>query len=213
MSVNDPTDPLLHEFSLDARNMTRAAINAFRTALAVSGAVALILGIVLLFWPEKTLSVLAVFLGIYFLIAGITRLVVGIFTRGMRGGSRTLSIILGVLLIFAGIVALKNVSAAAVTLVIFAIAFIGVGWIIDGVMALAEAGRSASSGWSITFGILSIIAGIVVLVLPASSAVFLLFFAAIALIVLGIIGLVRAFSFGRDVLKATEGPTAAPRVA
>jgi uncharacterized membrane protein HdeD (DUF308 family) len=131
----------------------------------------------------------------------------------MRGGSRALNIVLGVLLIFAGIVALKNTAAAAVTLVIFAVAFIGVGWIIDGVMALAEAGRSAASGWSVAFGILSIIAGIVVLVLPASSAVFLLFFAAFALIVLGVIGIVRAFTFGREVLQATDTSTAAPTTA
>jgi len=207
------TDPIVNELSLNARDMTRSAINAVRTALGVSGGVALILGIVLLFWPEKTLSVLAVFLGIYFLIAGVLRLAIGIFAHGLRGGSRVLNIILGVLLIFAGILALKNISAAAVTLVIFAVAFIGVAWIIEGVMALAEAGRAASSGWAIAFGILSIIAGIVVLVLPASSAVFLLWFAAFALIVLGVIGIVRAFTFGRDVLKATDSPATAPRVA
>ncbi|MFP3381537.1 DUF308 domain-containing protein, partial [Bacillus sp. SIMBA_069] len=68
MSVNDPTDPMLHEFSLDARGMTRSAIAAIRTVLGISGGVSLILGIVLLFWPEKTISVLAVFLGIYFLV-------------------------------------------------------------------------------------------------------------------------------------------------
>jgi uncharacterized membrane protein HdeD (DUF308 family) len=207
------TDPIVNELSLNARDMTRSAINAVRTALGVSGGVALILGIVLLFWPEKTLSVLAVFLGIYFLIAGVLRLAIGIFAHGLRGGSRVLNIILGVLLIFAGILALKNISAAAVTLVIFAVAFIGVAWIIEGVMALAEAGRAASLGWAIAFGILSIIAGIVVLVLPASSAVFLLWFAAFALIVLGVIGIVRAFTFGRDVLKATDSPATAPRVA
>jgi len=213
MSVNDPSDPMLHEFSLDARQMTRSAINAIRTALGISGTIGVILGIVLLFWPEKTIAVLAIFLGIYFLIAGVLRLGVGIFSRGMRGGARALNIILGVLLIFVGVVALKNVSAAAVTLVIFAVAFIGVGWIIEGIMALAEAGRSGSTGWSIAFGILSIIAGIVVLVLPVSSAAFLLLFAAFALIILGIIGIVRAFTFGREVLKATDAAPTAPRVA
>ena len=116
MSLNDPTDPMLHEFSLDARHMTRSAINAIRTALGISGAVGLILGIVLLFWPEKTIAVLAVFLGIYFLVAGVLRLGVGIFSRGMRGGSRALNIILGVLLIFVGILALKNVTTAAMSL-------------------------------------------------------------------------------------------------
>ena len=47
-----------------------------------------------------------------------------------------------------------------------------------------------------------------VLFLPASSAVFLILFAAIALIVLGIIGIVRAFTFGREALKSTAAPAA-----
>lgn len=203
MSFTDPADAVLHDLNLDARSMTRSAINGIRAALGISGGVAVVLGVVLLFWPEKTLAVLAIFLGIYFLVAGIMRLAIGIFSRGIGGGIRTLNIILGVLLVIAGIVALKNVTAAATTLVILAVAFIGIGWIIEGVMALVESGRAPSSGWAIAYGIISIIAGLVVLVLPASSAVFLLLFAAIALIVLGIIGIVRAFTFGRDVLRAT----------
>ena len=210
MTHTDP-DPLIHEFSLDAAGLTRSAINGIRTALGISGAAAVILGVVLLFWPEKTLSVVAVFVGIYFLIAGIARLAIGIFSRGISGGIRTLNIVLGALLVFVAILALKNVSAAAATLVIFAIALIGVGWIIEGVMAIAESARAASRGWAITFGILSILAGIVVLVMPASSAALLLLFAAIALIVIGIVGIVRAFTFGRDVLAATA--TTTPRTA
>ena len=209
MSSTDPLQSAVHELSLDASQMTRSAINSIRAVLGISGAVAVILGVVLLFWPAKTIAVLAVFLGIYFVIAGIMRLGVGIFARGIGGGIRTLNIILGVLLVFAGIVALKNVSTAATVLVIFALAFIGVGWIIEGIMALVESGRAASSGWAIAYGILSIIAGLVVLFLPASSAVFLILFAAIALIVLGIIGIVRAFTFGRDVLKANTATPAA----
>lgn len=203
MSSTDPFQSAVRDLSLDASEMTRSAINGIRAALGVSGAVAVILGVVMLFWPAKTIAVLAVFLGIYFVIAGIMRLGIGIFSRGIGGGIRTLNIILGILLVFAGIVALKNVATAATVLVIFALAFIGVGWIIEGVMALVEAGRAASSGWAIASGVLSIIAGLVVLFLPASSAVFLILFAAIALIVLGIIGIVRAFTFGRDALKAT----------
>jgi uncharacterized membrane protein HdeD (DUF308 family) len=209
MSSTDPLQSAVHDLSLDASEMTRSAINGIRAVLGVSGAVAVILGVVLLFWPAKTIAVLAVFLGIYFVIAGIMRLGVGIFARGIGGGIRTLNIILGILLVIAGVVALKNVSTAATVLVIFALAFIGVGWIIEGVMALVESGRAASSGWAIAYGILSIIAGLVVLFLPASSAVFLIIFAAIALIVLGIIGIVRAFTFGRDALKATAPAAAA----
>lgn len=209
MSSTDPLDSAVHDLSMDASRMTRSAINGIRAALGVSGVVAVILGVVLLFWPEKTIAVFAVFLGIYFVIAGIMRLGVGIFARGIGGGIRTLNIILGILLVIVGVVALKNVSTAATVLVIFALAFIGVGWIIEGVMSLVESGRAASSGWAIAYGILSILAGLVVLFLPASSAVFLILFAAIALIILGIIGIVRAFTFGRDALRATAAPAAA----
>ncbi|GAA1444263.1 HdeD family acid-resistance protein [Leifsonia poae] len=208
MTTTDPVDSVLHDFSLDAKNLTRSAINGVRVALGISGVAALVLGIVLLFWPVKTLAVAAVFLGIYFIISGVMRVALGIFSKGISGGLRTLNIILGVLLVIAGIIALKNVSAAAVTLVIVAIAFVGVGWIIEGVMSIAESSRASSSGWAITYGIISILAGIVVLFLPASSAVFLLWFAAIALVVLGIIGIVRAFTFGRETLKATAATPA-----
>lgn len=208
MSSNDPLGSAVRDLSLDASEMTRSAINGIRAVLGISGGVAVVLGAVLLFWPAKTISVLAVFLGLYFLVAGIMRLGVGIFSRGIGGGIRTLNIILGILLVLLGIVALKDVSTAAAVLVIFALAFIGVGWIVEGVMALVEAGRVRSSGWAIAYGVLSIIAGLVVLFLPASSAVFLVLFAAIALIVLGIIGIVRAFTFGREVLKATTAPPA-----
>ncbi|MFF1878919.1 HdeD family acid-resistance protein [Leifsonia sp. NPDC058230] len=205
MTSSDPIDAVLNDFSLDAKNLTRSAINGVRAALGISGAVAVILGIVLIVWPVKTLAVLAIFLGIYFVVAGVMRLALGIFSKGISGGMRTLNIVLGVLLVIAGIVALKNVTAAATTLIIFAIAFIGIGWIIEGVMSIAESSRASSSGWAIASGIISILAGIVVLFLPASSAVFLVFFAAAALIVLGAIGIWRAFTFGRDVLKATSG--------
>lgn len=208
MSSNDRFDSAVRDLSLDASEMTRSAINGIRAVLGISGGVAVVLGVVLLFWPAKTISVLAVFLGLYFLVAGIMRLGVGIFGRGIGGGIRTLNIILGILLVLLGVVALKDVSTAAAVLVIFALAFIGVGWIVEGVMALVEAGRVRSSGWAIAYGVLSIIAGLVVLFLPASSAVFLILFAAIALIVLGIIGIVRAFTFGREVLKATTAPPA-----
>ncbi|MFF1633074.1 HdeD family acid-resistance protein [Leifsonia sp. NPDC058248] len=203
MTAPGPVDSVFHEFSLDAENLDRSAINGVRIALGISGVAALVLGVVLLFWPEKTLAVAAVFLGVYFIIAGVMRVALGIFGRGINGGMRTLNIILGVLLVIAGIVALKNVSAAAVTLVIIAIAFVGIGWIIEGVMSIAESSRASRSGWAITYGVVSILAGIVVLFLPASSAVFLLWFAAIALVVLGIIGIMRAFTFGRDARKAS----------
>ena len=60
-------------FALDPQKLAGKAIKGLRVAFAISGAAALILGIVLLLWPTKTLAVVAVFLGINFLIAGAVR--------------------------------------------------------------------------------------------------------------------------------------------
>ena len=85
---------------------------------------------------------------------------------------------------------------------IFLGVLIGILWIIEGAVALAQAGSSESKAWSIFFGILSIIAGIVLLFSPFWGAAVLFWVAGIALIVLGIVQIVRAFTFGRGVTTA-----------
>ena len=68
-----------------------------------------------------------------------------------------------------------------------------------------QSGDSPSKGWAIFFGILSIIAGIVLLFSPLYIVV-LWWILGISLIVLGIIQIVRAFTFGRG---AKSAPAAA----
>lgn len=199
--MTTPGPIIVDEFSLDAKQLSKSAINAIRVAFGVSGAVALILGIVLLVWPERTLSIVAILLGINFLVVGIVRLALSIFTAGVSAGLRVLNILFGILLVILGIVAIKNSAAAAEFLVILVVVVIGIGWIVEGVLALVESGKALSRGWAITFGIISILAGIVVLVLPEASAFWLMLITGIALVVLGIVGVVRAFTFGKDALK------------
>lgn len=202
MSTAEQRDAFRHDFALDASNLARSAINGIRVAFGIGAGVAVILGIVLLVWPEKTLGVVAIFLGIYFLVSGVIRLALGIFSKGISGGMRTLDILLGVLLIIAGIIALKNVAATTAALLILVVAVIGVGWIIEGVLSIVESRGAPSAGWAIASGAISILAGIVVLAIPAWSALWLITVTGIVLIVLGVIGIVRAFTFGRGVLKA-----------
>ncbi|HEY5224008.1 MAG TPA: DUF308 domain-containing protein [Microbacteriaceae bacterium] len=202
MTATDPLGSTAHDFAIDATKLAKSAINGIRVAFGIGGVVALILGVVLLVWPDKSLGAVAIILGIYFLISGVVRLALGIFSKGISGGMRTLDILLGVLLIIAGIIVLKNVAASAAALLILVVAVIGVGWIIEGVLSIVESRGAPSAGWAITSGIISILAGILVLAIPGWSALWLIIVAGIVLIVLGIIGIVRAFTFGREVLKA-----------
>jgi uncharacterized membrane protein HdeD (DUF308 family) len=201
MSSTQPAGPTLDVFALDPVKLTKSAISWLRIAFAASGAVALILGVVLLLWPSKTLAVVAVFLGLNFLITGAVKLALGIFSSGLSAGLRILDILFGVFLMIAGIVAIKNSAATGEALLIFTVIIIGIGWIIEGILAMVEAGKGPTRTWAILFGAISVVAGIVILAVPAWSALWLLTMTAILLIVLGVLGLVRAFTFGRGVLS------------
>ncbi|MFZ3454496.1 HdeD family acid-resistance protein [Arthrobacter sp. 7Tela_A1] len=183
--------------SLDTSELSSRTISAVRTGFGIAGGVALVIGLLILFWPQATLSVIAFFFGLYFLISGIVRVVSGI-TAPMSSGLRVLNIILGVLLFILGIAAIRNpLSSLAVLGMV-----VGIAWIIEGILALTEIETGGSRWYAITFGVLSIIAGVVVLFLPVESLAALVIFGGIFLAVLGIVQLVRAITFGRGTVRA-----------
>lgn len=184
-------------FAFDSAELTKSAVNTIRVTLGITGVLALIAGIFITFWPKDSAIVLTVMIGIYFLIAGLAYVGLGIFSKGLSGGARALDIILGMLFVIGGVLMLSNPSESAVVLGIFLGVLVGILWIVEGAVALAQAGSSASKGWAIFFGILSIIAGIVLLFSPLWGSIILFWVTGVALIVLGIIQIVRAFTFGR----------------
>ncbi|MGP3536761.1 HdeD family acid-resistance protein [Microbacterium sp. RD1] len=180
--------------SLDSS--TRSAVTAIRAALGVSGALSLIVGILILVWPGRTAAVAVAILAIYAIIAGIVYAGLGIFSKGMKAWSRIGHIVLGLLFVAAGIIALANLAAATASFALFLGILIGILWIVEGIVALSTLGEAGSRGWTIFFAIISILAGIVLLFSPYYVALLWLFIG-ISLIVLGIFQIIRAFTFGR----------------
>ena len=201
MSSPQPSG-MFASFSVDAAELSKSSINTIRATLGISGVVALIIGILITFWPERSAVVLTTILAIYLIIAGIAYLGMGIFSKGISGGARALDLILGILFIVGAIIAFANLAQTTAVLAIFIAVLIGVLWIVEGVVTLAQLGDAPSKGWAIFFGLLSIVAGIVVLFSPLWAAELLFIIAGIALIVLGIVQIVRAFTFGRGVTTA-----------
>ncbi len=181
---------------IDLDSIPEKLIRAVRIGLGLASAVALLIGIALLVWPGRTLMVGGALIGINLIITGLVRTAIGVFGSAYSAGMRALSIVLGLLVILGGIVLLRNLAAGTAILVLIMTIVVGIGWIIDGVMTLVDSDKAASRGWAIAFGIISILAGIAVVAAPAWSATFFFTFAAIVLIVLGVIGIVRAFRLG-----------------
>jgi uncharacterized membrane protein HdeD (DUF308 family) len=177
-------------YSFDADDVTASTVRWFRIALWIGAALSIIIGIVILAWPQSTLEVVAFFFGLYFFIVGLIRVVVGIIDRDISTGWRVASIVLGVLLLIVGVFALKDPGA---TLVLLAL-LIGISWIVEGIITLTQVSGAKTKWFPIVFGILAIIAGIICIFVPLWSLAVLTVFAAWTLIVLGVVQAVSAVS-------------------
>ena len=178
-------------------SIAKAATNGIRTALGVGGVLSVILGILILVWPGKTAMVVTAIIAIYAIAAGLVYAGLGIFTANRGGWSRLGHILLGVVFVIAGIVAFANLGATTVWLAAFVGILVGIMWIVEGVVALSTLDLAPSRGWTIFFSIISIIAGVTLLFSPIWGAVTLWWLLGIGAVVLGIINIVRAFSFGK----------------
>jgi uncharacterized membrane protein HdeD (DUF308 family) len=164
------------------------------------GIVTLILGIIVAAHPTGSLNVIAVLLGILLIISGIFHLIRVFDTSEPH---RVWLGIAGLLFIVAGVILIRHLHLTRALIGLF----IGITWIIQGVVALIagiSGGSREGRGWWIAFGVVSIIAGIVVTATPASSLSVLAILFGIWFIVMGIFEIIGAFMI-RHALR-TEGP-------
>jgi uncharacterized membrane protein HdeD (DUF308 family) len=175
-------------------------------ATVVLGALTLILGIIVSFHPAGSLNVLAVLLGILMILSGIFHLV-RIFGPGEE--HRVWLGIAGLLFIVIGVVLIRHLhlSVALVGL------FVGLSWVVQGVTALiggiADGAREGRAWW-ITFGAVSLIAGIVVTATPVSSLTVLAVLLGIWFIIMGIFEIIGGLMLRRMVSTNKEATFAGP---
>ena len=165
------------------------AVRAVRTALAVSGVVSLIVGLLILLWPGRTAQVAVGIIAVYVIVAGLVNIGIGIFFRS--GWARIGYIVLGLLFIVAGIFSFANLPAATAWFGVFVGTLVGILWIIEGVVSLTTLSHGSGRGWTIFF------AGIVLLFSPLLGAVTLFILLGASLVVLGVFQIVRAIQFAK----------------
>ena len=180
-----------------ASEAEKSAVNGIRTALGIGGVLAVIVGILILVWPGRTAAFVTAIIAIYAIAAGLVYAGLGIFAKAKGGWARVGHIVLGILFIIAGVVALFNLAQTTAWLALFLGILVGIMWIVEGIVSLSTLGDASSKGWTIFFAILSIVAGIILLFSPLWGAAVLWWLLGISLIVLGIINIVRAFTFGK----------------
>ncbi|MDH6125045.1 HdeD family acid-resistance protein [Kitasatospora sp. GP82] len=164
--------------------------NAAWQVLLTAGLAAVALGVFVLVWPRATLLVVGVLFGIYLLISGVFQLTAA-FGHHVPGYLRALHFVSGALCVLLGLICFRG---AAESLLLLAL-WIGFGWLLRGIMltavAISTEGMPAR-GWQLFLGVVTTLAGIVLIVSPFGSIAALTLVAGIWLIVLGVIEVVHA---------------------
>ena len=179
-------------------NQVASLFRQSRVVWAIRAIAALIIGVLVLVWPQSTVAILATLLGIYFVILGIVRVIQGFVDKDLNGGGKAANFIIGALILAAGVVVIRNPFETAV----FIVLLIGISWIFEGVATLVDTARGNGTGLSIVIGILIALAGVAVILLADGVTVAYAIFFGITLIVVGVLDLVLLFTLGRALKTA-----------
>jgi len=173
-------------------NQRLSTIAASWRALALRGLVALLFGLVVLFWPGLVLAVLALLFGIYAMVDGATTFVPA-FRSSDRDARRSLPLAEGAVGIIAGLVALLWVGMSGNGLI-----YVIVGWALaTGVLKILTAmvlRTEVENGWMLAgSGALSVLFGVLLAVLAGSDVPFLARLIGVFAVVVGLALIVFAF--------------------
>ncbi|WP_392959609.1 HdeD family acid-resistance protein [Streptomyces sp. LN245] len=179
-------------------------VGASWTWLLGSAVATLIPGILILVWPDETLHVLAVLLGLYLLVIGLFRFV-SVFGHREQG-NRFATLLISVLYVLAGVLCLRNPlqTIAALSLIL------GIVWLVSGVLTAYTALAAKDlphRGFVLCAAAIGIIAGIVVLALPTESARALTRLLGLWMVLIGLVELAVAFAWRAALRRAVSaGP-------
>ncbi len=160
-------------------------------SVLLSGILTLVLGILVLVWPGISILVAAIFFGAYLLVTGITQ-VFHAFTLHVSAGGRALLFISGAAALVLAVLCFRSIANSILLLAIW----IGVGFIFRGVATAASAISDPDTpgrGWEIFVGVITLLAGIVVLASPFPSLATLTLVVGIWLVVIGVFEVVSSF--------------------
>jgi uncharacterized membrane protein HdeD (DUF308 family) len=166
----------------------------------LSGVLSVILGTTVLAWPGISILVAAILFGAYLLVTGIAQVVMA-FSLHVTAGGRILLFISGAAALILAVLAFRHFGEGYAVLLLAI--WIGVGFVFRGVAQTVAAVSDPTlpgRGWQIFVGVISLVAGVVVIASPFESIVTLAIVVGIWLIVIGVFEVVSALG----IRKATK---------
>ncbi|BBZ44423.1 membrane protein [Mycobacterium parmense] len=161
----------------------------------VSGILSLVLGVMVLAWPGISILLAAIAFGVYLLITGAAQVIFA-FALHVSAGSRILLFISGAASLILAVLAFRHFGSDQLTAILLLAIWIGIGFIFRGVATTISAISDPNlpgRAWSIFVGLISLLAGIVVLASPFASIVTLAVVVGVWFVVIGVFEIVSSF--------------------
>jgi uncharacterized membrane protein HdeD (DUF308 family) len=180
-------------------------------AVLFGGLLLIAAGVALVAWPSAALTVVAILIGAAVLVSGLVKLFEGFTASSESGGMRAGYIVVGVLAVLAGIYLIRHHALS-----LFLIAFVtGVYFIVHGVIdiGVATTPKNPSRGLRAVLGVLSIAAGIIIVVWPSPSLTVLVLIVGAWLLLYGLVICGLAFSIRQAAKTAGSAGTGTARPA
>jgi uncharacterized membrane protein HdeD (DUF308 family) len=201
-----------------AKHLTKASI-VMNTLIAqrlwqsklVAGVLTIVMGTIVLAWPEPSILVASTMFGVFLLVSGFAELFFA-STLARSAATRVMLFISGALSLVLAILSFRHFGDAYAVLLLSL--WIGIGFIfqgVSGVVAGASERDLPGRGWYVVAGIVSVIAGLAVLVWPFDSIAVLALAVGIWLVIIGITQIVQAFQTRKEARTAHETIDAAAR--
>lgn len=190
--------------------MPKDLLTAAWKLLLLRGVIGIVLGIVIMVWPQATIVVLMVLVGLWALVDGVG-LAAQVFAKGASTGQR---VFFGVMALVALVVALvaifrPGVAASVVTW------FLGIWLLVRGLFELVGAFSStvAAPRWLLVLGaLLDLVLGWLFVANPGSAAVAVAWLIGLVAVAWGVVFVVLAIAARSAAKNVPDGPTAPPLI-
>ncbi|MFI7499566.1 HdeD family acid-resistance protein [Streptomyces sp. NPDC049687] len=156
----------------------------------VTGIASSVLGVLVLVWPGTSLFAAGVLFGLYLVISGVFQLAAAFGTHKATS-LRVLGFVSGALSLLLGLFCFRGPMQSILLLALW----IGIGWLIRGVTQILAAVHDSTvpaRGWQIFLGIVTFVAGIVLIDSPFESVAVLTLVGGIWLVAVGVVETVTA---------------------
>jgi uncharacterized membrane protein HdeD (DUF308 family) len=139
--------------------------------MVVAALAFLAVGVILLVWPKATLTIVAILIGAALIVTGLMRLYDGFTASEESGGRRVADLVIGALAVIVGLYCLRH-NSLSIAVVAFVV---GAFWVLNGIadLAVAVTTQLPGRGFLAIAGLISLIAGMLVLFWPSITVILL----------------------------------------